>query len=278
MTAASPAPTPNPPAKEKGPVEHAVTALRRLFAAIAVGLVVLAVVRSYAFDDARVCRDMVASDTGIVEVCGPVGLEDVPALGVLLLVGVLLLLPDMSEVSIPGLVTLKRAVEEQAKQTEALTREIATIALNMRQDTTVNVYPPKLDDAIKDVDKRDKAIQERGREAVALETAETGPADTGVSAPSAERALLETEVIRLWNAFEDSIPGFRPPFSRVGFRPNDIDWLTLYRNDVEAFRTLRNTVVHRPGNVTDDEVRKGLELGRRLLASYRRFGTAPSVP
>lgn len=271
MTATPAAPTPNPPAKKKTGIEHVATAVRRLLAILAIAFVVLGVVRSYVFDDARVCREVVASDTGKVEVCGPVGLEDVPALGVMLLVGVLLLLPDMSEVSIPGLVTLKRAVQEQAKQTEALTREVANISLNMRQETNLNFYPRPLDDAISDVDKRDRAIQEKGRNAVADESAEDGPPDTGVSAPSAERALLETEVIRLWNAIEDSIPGYRPPFNRVAVSPNDLDWLTLYRNDIDAFRTLRNTVVHRPGNVTDDEVRKGVQLGRSLLASYRAF-------
>jgi hypothetical protein len=49
------------------------------------------------------------------------------------------------------------------------------------------------------------------------------------------------------------------------------DWFGLYRRDIEAFRALRNTVVHAPGNVSDDEVRSGVELGSRLLASYRRF-------
>jgi hypothetical protein len=37
------------------------------------------------------------------------------------------------------------------------------------------------------------------------------------------------------------------------------------------FRTMRNTVIHAPANVTDDEVRKGVELGRRLLASSLRY-------
>jgi hypothetical protein len=132
------------------------------------------------------------------------------------------------------------------------------------------VYPPKLDDAIKDVDARDKAIQERGATAVAEES-EYGPEDTGVSAPSEERAVLEAEVSRLWNALESAIPALRPPYGRVKFEPDDLDWFTLYRNDIEAFRTFRNTVIHRPGNLSDDEVRTGLELGRRLLASYRAF-------
>jgi hypothetical protein len=266
-------PTPAPAAKKKEWWQHGLTALRRLLAVVAIGVLVLVIARSYAYtnDDVKVCRDVAASDKGKVNVCGPVGLEDVPAIGVLLLVGVLLLLPDMSEVSIPGLVTLKRAVEEQSKQTKALSNEVATLALSMRQDTTVNVYPPKLDDAIKDVAARDKAIQEKGANAVAQETPEFGPEDTGVSAPSEERAVLEAEVIRLWNALEAAIPGLRPPYGRAKFEPDDLDWFTLYRNDVEAFRTFRNTVVHRPGNLTDDEVRKGLELGRRLLASYRGF-------
>jgi hypothetical protein len=101
-----PAPTP-----EKGLLQHTVTAIRRLLAVAALGVVIVAVARSYLFSDALVCRQQVASDKGIVTVCGPIGLEDVPALGAMLLVGVLLLLPDMSEISIPGGLTLKRAIE-----------------------------------------------------------------------------------------------------------------------------------------------------------------------
>jgi hypothetical protein len=246
-----------------------VSAARRLLAVAAITFVVVVVLRSYTFDDARVCREQAASDNGIVEVCGPVGLEDVPTLGVMLLVGVLLLLPDMSEVGIPGLVTLKRAIEEQSKQTASLSREVA--ALTMRQDTTVNIYgPAKLDDALADVAARDKDIEERGKAAVVETAAESTASETGVAPPSPARAVLEAEVTRLWNALDPLVPGRKR--GPVIF-PLDVqlDWYGLYQKDVEAFRTLRNTVVHEPGYVTDEEVRKGVELGRSLLASYRKF-------
>jgi len=250
-------------------LQHFVTAVRRLLAAAAIGLVVVAVLRSYAFSNARVCREQVASDKGIVRTCGPVGLEDIPALGVMLLAGVLLLLPDMSEIGIPGLVTLKRAIEEQSKQTASLAREVAE--LTTRQDTTINVYDPaKVDDALAGVDARDKDIEERGWAAVADAAAESRAAETAMAAPSPERAVLEAEVTRLWNALDPLGPG-----SERGqlINPLDVqlDWYSLYQKEVEAFRTLRNTVVHEPGYVTDDEVRKGVELGTRLLASYRKF-------
>jgi hypothetical protein len=49
--------------------------MRRLIAATAIAGVAVVVVRSYLFDDARVCRDAVA-DSSLVRLCGPVGLEE----------------------------------------------------------------------------------------------------------------------------------------------------------------------------------------------------------
>jgi hypothetical protein len=151
-----------------------------------------------------------------------------------------------------------------------LSREVA--ALTLRQENIVNVYPPKVDEAIKDVAERDKAIEEKGRIVVAVEAAEFSASAMGVSAPSAERAVLEAEVVRLWITLERVVPMRRrdaPYWFRVN--PQAADWYLLYQRDIEAFRVLRNTVVHEPGNLTDDDVRQGVELGRRLIASYRKF-------
>lgn len=64
--------------------------------------------------DRTVCGDELANtgDQGAVRVCRPVAISDAPVVGGILLI-LLLLLPDLSEIGIPGFLSLKRQVREQ---------------------------------------------------------------------------------------------------------------------------------------------------------------------
>lgn len=71
---------------------------------------------------ADVCRDEVADST-VVQVCEPIGLAD-PRLVWVVLAGLLLLLPDVSELELAGVLSLKRAVAEVESQAEQLRGEV----------------------------------------------------------------------------------------------------------------------------------------------------------
>lgn len=71
------------------------------------------------------CEDKLATTgtNAVVRVCRPLAVTDPPVAGALLLV-VLLLLPDLAEVGIPGFLTLKRRVEQQEEKVEQQTIKV----------------------------------------------------------------------------------------------------------------------------------------------------------
>ena len=97
------------------------------------------VLRSYADSSATVCRDHLAivGTDAVVDVCGPIGITD---LGVVALVLGALLFPDVAELTIPGIVTLKRKVNEQEAKQESLNRDISRLEQRITQSVTVNVF------------------------------------------------------------------------------------------------------------------------------------------
>lgn len=74
----------------------------------------------------RPCRQELAAvgKSPTVEVCGPMGADGL--LGAVLLIAVLLL-PDVSELAIPNLITLKRRVERQAEEQGRLRDDLARV-------------------------------------------------------------------------------------------------------------------------------------------------------
>ena len=131
------------------------TGSRRFVAfGVLAGLAVV-VLRSYVSVDGEVCRQAAGADRGTINLCGPIGPADLPALAVALLVALILFLPDLSELDIAGLVTLKRAVAEQKKETDQLRSLVQAISL--RQETNITLYPRDLGEAADDVDRKSAA-------------------------------------------------------------------------------------------------------------------------
>jgi hypothetical protein len=109
--------------------------------------------------------------------------------GLLLLVFLLLLLPDLSEVSIHGLVSLKRQVTEQARKTEHLEQEVQRLSLSASQQMNVAIYP-------KDLEEADTEIRQKVARLEAGEVPVQPPEPrTGLREPSPERAILEAHLL-----------------------------------------------------------------------------------
>lgn len=93
---------------------------------------------------ATTCHDE-ATDAGAVEVCSPLGATS-PAVLLYLLVVALLLLPELSEIEIAGLVTLKRQIEQATGEAEKALTEVRELRQTMmltntiRNSSTVNNY------------------------------------------------------------------------------------------------------------------------------------------
>jgi hypothetical protein len=252
-----------------------VTLGRRLLAGAVLLLLLVVVARSYLFADARVCRDVAVADSGTVTVCGPAGPGDLPAVSLALLIGLILLMPDLGEIDLVGLVRLKRAVEQQGQQTEQLKN--AVLALSIRQETHVNFYPKSLETATEDIQRVESTARDQGlAQALALVDrgfAATPQAETaGRTSVPAEQALNEAAIIRLWAGLEATL-GEGPlaiatsPMRTIDNMTPREQWLALFGHDLETFRAVRNSVAHRPDSLTPAQLEKAVALGQRLSKS-----------
>jgi hypothetical protein len=248
---------------------------RRLLAGAILLLLIVVVARSYLFADARVCRDVAAPNNGTVTVCGPAGPEDLPALSLALLVGLVLLMPDLGEIDLVGLVRLKRAVEQQGQQTEQLKN--AVLALSIHQETHLNFYPKGLEAATEDIQRVESTARREGL-AQALALVDRGfaaapQAETaGQTSVPVEQARAEATIIRLWAGLEAKL-GERPsaiatsPMRTIDDMTPREQWLALFGQDLETFRAVRNSVAHRPDSLIPAQLEQAVALGQRLSKS-----------
>lgn len=96
----------------------------------------------------------------VVKVCHSPSLTDLPVIAILLLV-VLLLLPDLSEVGFPGLFSLKRQVEQQETKLGNLEQEL-TLQTEMKQvaqqtqkvESTFNIQLADTGEALRDFERK----------------------------------------------------------------------------------------------------------------------------
>jgi hypothetical protein len=221
---------------------------------------------TYLSDSARVCREVVA-DGVVARVCGPVGLQDVLVFTLGAFVVLLLLLPDLSEVGIPGLASLKRRVEaneEKTKQIEGLVLR-QTIHQNLFLNTaTAPNFPAS-----------EASAEAKARRIAEGEEVPLGPEPTGVRALSPERAVAEAQLIATWESLAELLGPLterefvRRAMPRLEGHPLQ-GWLTAFTRELQDFRAARNTVAHRPQNMTDEEVQTALVLGRTLLESLQQ--------
>jgi hypothetical protein len=81
-----------------------------------------------------VCEDKLTTNgpNQVVQTCRPLTITDPQVAGTLFL-AVLFLLPDLAEVGIPGLLTLKRRVEEQEAKVEEQETRIAALTAQVAQ-------------------------------------------------------------------------------------------------------------------------------------------------
>ena len=119
------------------------TARRIAGVAGVLGIVALGLVSSLT-EWLRVCEDVLAEagNTPVVETCHPMGVTDVPVLGLAVVVA-LAFAPDVGELGLFGLVSWKRKVDETAAGQAELSQKVAdmrvAIAQTQAQNLTVNL-------------------------------------------------------------------------------------------------------------------------------------------
>lgn len=86
----------------------------------------------------RICHDQVAGGR-VVSVCDPMDAADPRAL-LFLVVLVLLLLPELAEVEIAGVFSLKRVLEQTQEQVKAIQAAVFSLSLSLSQRQSMTVF------------------------------------------------------------------------------------------------------------------------------------------
>jgi len=212
---------------------------------------------TYLFPAMRVCRDEAAAGApgARVAICGPVGAADLPMLVLVALVVVLILLPDVRELGVPGLMTLKMDEDRWAS-------------------------PPSL---ASEGGKPSPARQVTEAEVRRLEGGAAEPASRGLTLATtevdAERAKLEVQLLRLWEqlaVYVSIAEGARKGswiWARVDFDLTAAErgaveaWGRRLQGPLWAIRNARNTVAHAPGNITTEEIREAIAVAEKALSA-----------
>jgi hypothetical protein len=272
-----PEPEPEEDEKKMTPLDRA-----RWVGAFIVGAVALFLVsRSYFEPTGQVCRQEVGDGAKVVTLCRPIGLEDALWVGLVGLVVVLLLLKDFSEVSVTGIGSLKRTVEEtkkktdeQEKKTAELERFVIGLGLSVANSVSNNISinnnygPAPTTEELK-----------QARDDVPLPASERDLRRAAAPDISPERAVKLTQVLDLYERMAyifgtvtgpRRYPGVVDPEARILIdHPKVLAWYREFNEPWKQFRAARQAAAHNPASLPDEALQAAVELGERLLFSLQ---------
>lgn len=269
---------------EQDPKASKLTIARRTAVVLIAAATFLVWGSSQLFGEPEICRQELASvgERPVVNVCAPMSAESL--LGPVLLIAVLLL-PDISELAIPNLITLKRRVNEHAVEQGKIRDELARVEQNQLALQSVNVtvggyVPPdwervraELEGQLRETKDLVAAVRQIQGHVAPFEIV------SDASVADAERDRLDAELLRLWRPIE-SVLGLTRAATRP-WRRDEVPELTghevealleferVFRSEIQAVRAVRNAVVHEPDKVTKDDLREAIEVARSLNEALR---------
>jgi hypothetical protein len=255
--------------------------IARWVAAIFVALFA-AVFYFHALDHQSICHSQALGEgtAKVVQVCGPPRLLELVPFA--LLIGVLLW-PDLGELAVAGLFTLRRRVsaqEERQRTVEArllqVDQRLTQMATQSQHQTQTaigavnNYYAPDQDDLKRSIDAKQAAGSEPLTEiGVAVEPT-TADAEAAVRADAEERERLLGEFVRKYARLE---PYVQRTGSRLHGEIEELDekrqrlideWQEMFAPEIAALRQTRNAVVHQPELVSTETLRGAITNTREL--------------
>jgi hypothetical protein len=265
-----------PPSTSRG------TKVRHVFAAV-VALGLAAVWLASSLGALKVCRDSLASvgSAAVVRMCGPLGLIELLPWTLLL---VLLMWPDLSEVSVPGLISLKRRVAEQEKRQERLEIAIQAVQQNVNlsphQEITVMLSP--------DWHRAEQELSQKANQFQAGQEVRKPPPRDVKEPRAAGQGDLEVRLLAVWEQIDRNIRASQPP-RRVPYPFFDLpphlteyqqaivrDWLEAFGTEMALVRAARNSIAHPPHDLSPADISEALHIGERLLNILdKRLSTDP---
>lgn len=238
---------------------------RQIIGGVIATVALVFILATYFFEDLQVCRDRLVDSGQTAEICGPVGNDDLVFVGIALLVALLFFWPDFSEISLPGLVTLKRRVEKQEERTDELARIIQQLSVS--QTMTVQVIPADPRELKESADEKLSQVEQGNVPTVAEEPS------LQLRQPTPERAVLEAILLRSWERIAEYAQPARGRGRAIVWSDEEYlpawlrQWRRTFAEEIEGLRLARNTVAHRPENLSDEGLRRWLEVANTLLRS-----------
>lgn len=270
MSGQNPSPEPDPPAT-------LVDWVRRIVAGVIFFSLTVLVVASYYPGGPRVCRDQLLDNGDVAALCGPVGTDDVIAVGLILAIILLLLGPDLSEFGVGGLfnVKLRDRIAAVEKKTEANTTEVAYVALGSPVPSAARIQEAATSAGAKArPTAADRAAANRilSGDRQELETRLSSLArelDVYVRALSDHPSNPADSVYQVARRFEVSNREARTLLLEIR------GWGVTYRDELTEWAKLRNLFVHYPERLSDREMSAAIGLADRLLTEARKIRALP---
>ena len=247
----------------------------------AVVAVVAAVFFFYGVGHQSVCHQQpsAAGATTLVQVCGPPGLLELVPFA---LVIATLLWPDLGELAVAGLFTLRRRITEQEERQRGVESRLLAVDQQLTQLATLSQSQAQT--AIGSVHHYFAADQDELKNNIETKEAagagsvagsrrpgsEVGPIQPAARTDDRETPRLLGEFLLEYSRLERYLA---PSGSRLGAEVEDLDherralvedWRVMFRPEIAALRQTRNAIVHRPESVPADTLRGAIDNTREL--------------
>lgn len=207
------------------------------------------------------------------KLCGPPRLLDLVPFALVIAV---LLWPDLGELAVTGLFTLRRRVEQQEERQEDIESRLLEVSQHLTQLATLsqsqvqgqsqtvnNYYAPDQGDL-----KRSIYAKEAGEQATNV--GELVQAEEALQTETDERQRLLGEFVRDYSRLE---PYILPRGSRLSGELDQLDpdrrqlvedWRAMFDREISALRQTRNAAVHQPNLVSSETLQGAIENTREL--------------
>jgi hypothetical protein len=256
------------------------------WAVAAIIAVVGAVFYFHALADQSICKQELTSEGGstVVQVCGPPRLLDLVPFALVIAV---VLWPDLGELAVAGLFTLRRRVARQEERQGAVEQrllgidqqltQIATLSQiqGQNQTQTIALIVPDQVELKRSIDLKEGAGG--GTALAGLGSAEDlAAAKSSSRAETDERLRLLGKFVRDYARLEPYMVSPRSPL--YGRLEADLDpdrrqlvkdWSEMFEPEITALRQTRNATIHQPELVSEETLRGAIsntaELARILF-------------
>jgi hypothetical protein len=200
-----------------------------------------------------------AATTTTTSTCSGVNASQLLPLAVLV---ALLLLPDMSELAIPGLITLRRRVEQQEQAVSSQAARQSDLEHRLQalqttvQSTNMSVYVLNNLDAIaQDVERKAPIFLDPQ---ALMSTPTEAPSPDPATAVRVHELLDLAERLSTYDTALSE--GSLSPESQEAVRR----WSHLFATELAAVRTARNRVAHPPHDLSPRQIEDAVRIARRL--------------